>query len=325
LRRLCIAVLLALLAAPASAAGQHNQLDWISTGPTGGNGPGDTCAACGIGFADDAGRVAFTTAAALVPSDTDTQTDVYLNDGGAVTKVSTGPTGGNGAFPARYTAATPDLSKIYFGTTEALVGTDADGQWDLYEWSNGVTTLVSTGPAGGNGTYDVCLNGGCLSEQGAVSDDGSHVFFETRERLTFDDIDSSDDVYERTNGTTRLVSTGSGNSFVDFLAASGDGSTVFFRTLGAGASLYKRANGTDTQIPTGNRGFGFDAATRDGSRVFFTTRDSLVASDQDDNTCVVEQGSPELFPDSCNDIYQYSNGTITLVSAKPDGTGAALL
>ena len=48
-------------------------------------------------------------------------------------------------------APPPTASRVFFTTRGALVGSDTDQSLDVYERSSGVTTLVSTGPAGGNG------------------------------------------------------------------------------------------------------------------------------------------------------------------------------
>ena len=48
---------------------------------------------------------------------------------------------------------------------------DTDTYPDIYERSGGQTTLVSTGPTGGNGTFDVIFGG--------ASADGTRVFFTT--------------------------------------------------------------------------------------------------------------------------------------------------
>src|SRR5206468_8926324 len=96
----------------------------------------------------------------------------------------------------------------------------------LYERSGGTTTLVSTGPTGGNGAADALYQG--------ASADGQHVFFGTSEPLGVGDTDSSFDIYDRFGGTTSLVSTGptDGNrpSDASFKFASRDGSRVFFET-----------------------------------------------------------------------------------------------
>src|SRR5204862_6652931 len=87
-------------------------------------------------------------------------------------------------------------------------------------------TLVSTGPAGGNG--------GAPALFGGASDDGTHVFFETYESLVSSDTDTAVDVYERTASTTTLLSAGptGGNGAADarYRGATPSGGRVFMRT-----------------------------------------------------------------------------------------------
>ena len=67
------------------------------------------------------------------------------------------------------------------------MGADTDTQIDLYEGSGGQTTLISTGPAGGNGPFEPSFE--------AVSTDGARVLFSTDESLISTDTDTQFDVY----------------------------------------------------------------------------------------------------------------------------------
>ena len=85
-------------------------------------------------------------------------------------------------------------------TAEKLTAGDGDEAVDLYERAGGATTLVSTGPDGGDGPFEASLEGN--------SADGSRVFFGTAEQLVAVDGDAARDVYERAGGVTTLISTG---------------------------------------------------------------------------------------------------------------------
>jgi hypothetical protein len=286
----------------------------VSTGPTDANADD---AAIFKGSSDDGTHVFFETAAQLTSADTDSQGDVYERSGGTTTLVSTGPTGGNGPSDAAYKGASADGSRVFFETSEQLTSADTDSNVDVYERSGGTTTLLSTGPAGGNGAADAFFAG--------ASKDGSRVWFETKESLVPGDTDGRQDVYERSGGTTSLISSGptGGNGAFDanFQGASKDGSRVWIGTLeqlaptdlDSNFDIYERSGGTTTQVSLGPAGGNgsydafFDGASADGSRVFFDTQESLVAQDTDS------------FPD----VYQRSGNTTTLISPTPSGTSTS--
>lgn len=171
----------------------------LSTGPLGGNGP---VAASREWVSPDGSAAAavFSTPESLTGDDTDAAQDVYLRSGATTTLLSTAPSGDNGVLDAFFAGASQDGSHFFFISSEALVPGDKDTRPDIYEWAAGTTTLVSTGPAGGNGAFGSGLVG--------VSEDGLHAFFTTEERLTEGDPDAEVDVYERSPSGTLLVSTG---------------------------------------------------------------------------------------------------------------------
>jgi hypothetical protein len=224
-----------------------------------------------------------------------------------------------------------DGTALAFETSAQLVAEDTDSYYDVYlrtEAGGGLTqtTLVSVGPSGGNGPFNADLV--------AVSEDGSRVIFQTTEKLDPGDEDfSSQDVYERSGGTTTWVSRGpeGGTASVaaTFVGASADGTRVFFRTwehLIAGDEdacfagqpeerpcfdLYERAGGTTTLISTGpneaatqDQDASYLDASADGTHLFFETQESLVPEDTDG-------GGISIGP---TDIYEHAGATTTLVS-----------
>ena len=83
---------------------------------------------------------------------------------------------------------------------EALVAEDTDGQPDVYENSNGTTSIVSDGPA---------PDGEFIARFAGASADGSRVFFTTLESLDRGRHGlQSADIYERTGGLTTLIDVG---------------------------------------------------------------------------------------------------------------------
>ena len=111
-------------------------------------------------------------------------------------------------------------------TEERLVAADTDNYQDVYQSQGGVLSVLTTGPAGGNGAVHAYFAG--------ASQDGTHIFFETRESLVSADTDASTDVYETYGGSTSLLTNGAtgGNGAYEatFRGTSSDGKRVFFRT-----------------------------------------------------------------------------------------------
>ncbi len=121
------------------------------------------------------------------------------------------------------------------------------------------------------------------SSFGGASSDGSKVFFHTTESLLSSDTDSSQDVYERSGGTTTLVSQGQINANgafeASFAGASSDGSRVFLQTAeelvngdtDSSQDVYERSGGVTTLVSQGQiNGNGasfasFAGASSDGS------------------------------------------------------------
>ena len=294
--------------------GTHSRYERVSAGRINGNGAFEAGSA---GVSADGAKLFFETDEALVGADTDTSKDVYQRSNGVTTRVSTGTAGGNGAFDAEFLASSSDGSRVYFETEEALVAADTDGSSDVYGRVAGVTILISTGPAGGNGAFD--------AEFHAVSSDGTRVFFSTSEQLVAADTDVVEDIYRRIGLSTTRISSGAvnGNGAIaaNFRHVTPDGTRVFFDTtesLVAGDTdiardIYERTAGVTTQVSAGAiNGNGGSAATYagasdDGTRVFFTTNEVLVASDTD----------------AVSDVYRRYNGATAHISKGAiNGNGA---
>ena len=269
------------------------------------------------GASSDGTRVRFLSNEALLPTDTDTETDVYERTAGVTTLVSAGAINGNGAFGAYWDGASSDGTRVVFETEEPLVAADTDAAKDLYRRQGGSTFLVSSGVINGNGAFD--------AEYAGMSDDASRIFFDTDEQLVAADTDTSVDLYERSGGVTTLVSegaiNGNGPFHANFVGASADGTRVAFSTLeplvagdiDAVRDVYERSGGVTTRVSAGaiNGNGAFDAFLRgmssDGARMIFSTDESLVASDTDGET----------------DIYQRFGGVTSVVSPGNGAFGGA--
>jgi hypothetical protein len=139
----------------------------------------------------------------------------------------------------------------------------------LYEASSDKLICVSCNPHGVPATSETYLtkNGELGSEPGArafltrnLSNDGSRVFFQTKEALVPQDTNGQTDVYE-----WEREGTGSCERTSTSFSESDDG------------CLYLISTGQSDQPSY------FGDASADGSDVFFFTRQSLVGQDQDEN------------------------------------------
>ena len=152
---------------------------WISTGGNGSNEAAFAAASTG------GTHVFFHTTESLNAADTDPSgQDVYDRSGGQTTFVTPG---GNGPHWAFLGGISKDGARVFFHTYEQLVGADTDVWSDVYERYGGATTLISTGPASTSGNNIAFYDG--------ASEDGTKVFFDTDEKLTTADTDSSGDIY----------------------------------------------------------------------------------------------------------------------------------
>lgn len=147
----------------------------------------------------------FVTPTGLSGADTDGQGDAYLYDAeaGTVTWISTGPSGGNGAFSASIEAPSPlnrhelesgDLrpyfaidaagDRAFFTTEESLVPEDTNGVFDVYEWTHGEVGLISPG------------NQPLKSDFAGISRDGRTALFATNASLfPYDEDGEGRDIY----------------------------------------------------------------------------------------------------------------------------------
>jgi hypothetical protein len=154
----------------------------------------------------DGKRALFVTQTQVLPGDTESQADVYLYDaeGETLTRVSTGPSGGNGAFPASIEVPSPlnrhefefgnlrpyyaiDAAgdRVFFTTEESLVPEDTNGKFDVYEWVNGEVGLVTPG------------NQPLESSFAGISRDGRSVMFATNATIVPSDEDGEGrDLYD---------------------------------------------------------------------------------------------------------------------------------
>lgn len=155
--------------------------------------------------------VAFTTAEKLTPADTTGSKcpsdvafsqpegdcmEAYRYDAltGVLECLSCAPVDGENAFSdfglqsprlsGRAGQAMLDDGRVVFNSYARLVPQDVNGQRDVYEWKDGVVSLVSSGKSAEESTF------------ADTSSDGRDVFFFTSERLVKRDTDAATDLYD---------------------------------------------------------------------------------------------------------------------------------
>lgn len=279
-------------------------------------------------------KAIFTTAESLAGADTDSEGDLYQRDlESGETKLVSMPGSGPEVCPAALncepanSAISADGAHVFYETNERVVAGDTDKFQDVYDWSGGTVTRVSTGAGGGNGERNALFEG--------ASANGAAAFFATGERLAGGDTDNSQDVYVRRGGETELVSegdpscqlSGCGNGELPSSLAwlSATGATAVLSTAepltaedeDAHADVYARAlpGGPTTLVSrpapgcvecgNGEHNASFAGASADGSRLFFVSEEALAPGDLDQRT----------------DVYERSGGVTTWVSAGQLGGG----
>ena len=142
------------------------------------------------------------------------------------------------------------------------------------------------------------------------SGDGSRMFFTTAKQLTPGDTDTDSDLYVKSGGVVRLISTGSG--YGSFGASSDDGAVVYWNTnmalvpedTDAYTDIYREVDGGPPELVStgpadnGNVSASGRCLSRDGSRFFFDTAGVLTTDDAD----------------SFYDTYEVSGGVTRLVT-----------
>jgi Tol biopolymer transport system component len=183
----------------------------------------------------DGSHVFFTTAEPLVAEDDDNANDVYEWSGGTLELVTS--TECVSACGATFDAVSVDASTVLFSTAERLSPADTDSSVDIYsqQTSGGEPQLVSLGSGCGG-----CGNGPADARFARASADASQFVFTSSEVLSPEDGDAEDDIYARdvAGEETSLVTTSpsycplkKGNCGATFVAASSEGSRIFFTTV----------------------------------------------------------------------------------------------
>ena len=285
-----------------------NGVNELISGSAGGSGPSNNNWVAHASA--DFSRIYWSTLERLLLEDTDSEEDIYEWTNSTTTMVTSGAPGAPNK-SARVSYVTPSASHVFFYTTKNLAPDDTDGETDLYLRSGGVNALAvpGTGSAGVVVTFRI------------AAQDGSRFWFTTTTGLVPEDTDGAEDVYERSAGTTTLVSEGAGPGGISFAGASAEGSRIFvgtgkqltpedtdsrwdiFEYTPSGPVLISTGPDDQPDVSMSEPVLGGINVSPDGERVWFSTREHLIA------------GLPPG-----NYLYERSHGSTTVLS---DGNGGS--
>jgi hypothetical protein len=264
----------------------------ITDNPLAPDGPVDTFLST---ISADGTRAYFSSIENLAATDTDVETvDAYeRTPSGALVHLSDSKMGADFNDVSAYVAAvTPDARHALFVTREPLLASDTDASDDIYDYGPAGLVHVSDGPGPDASGFGITFK--------RVSDDGSRVYFESREKLLPADTDDSADAYLRTAaGLSLLTDTPTGpdaEQEAHLLDVTPDGTRVVFETREPLAAtdtdtandIYVRAaSGALTHIsdnpigPDGALAAYYGGWSSDGSVVLLLTTEKMAASDTD--------------------------------------------
>jgi hypothetical protein len=207
---------------------------------------------------------------------------------------------------ARFVAGSSDFSHIVFNVGDALLVNAAAEAQNIYEWSEGVLSLVNIPPGSTTGSPNSGAGDGGNDTQGAVSSDGSMVFWTDNARQLYVWHAGSGSV--KVNASLRAPSLGDGTA--TFIGAASDASHVLFsdetaltNAPGDDGGLYELDRTTGRLLnltPSGGGSPGFQGVlgyNRDDSTVYFVATADL--------TGTAPVGQPNL--------YVSHDGTLTFI------------
>jgi hypothetical protein len=318
---------------------------WLSTNQTlAGDNESGTNTVQPRDVSNDGSQVLYITDKALDPADTNGELDLYLSGPeGSYTWLTAGATrgpyasGDNNGEGVVYAGRSSDFSHVIFeASRELLPGMPASPTGaELYEWVAGQLRVVGvlpdgSIPAGGAVPGNTQSVGGIEFVEHAISSDGSRIFFESPDPVVEQAEGTPRQLYVRIKGERTVevsaptpgVSDPNGPRPATFMAASADGSVVFFTSHGKltvnantgvydeGANLYEYelSSGrlTDLTVDTGDevgaQVQGVLGVSKDGSEIYFAALGALTPNAD------VKEGESHLYRENT------STGEVTYIT-----------
>jgi NHL repeat len=164
------------------------------------------------------------TGPALTPDAATNYRNLYLRDSSdGVYRLITVVAPRNGS-ESRFVGASSNFHHIVFQADDALTETAAVNERNIYEWSSGRLSLVSIPPGATSGAPGAGVGDGTGNVPGAVSSDGSSIFWTDGGQQLYDREGGEKTI--KVNSSQRLPSMGDGSA--RFLGSTPDGSYALF-------------------------------------------------------------------------------------------------
>ena len=136
--------------------------------------------------------------------------EIYERSADTTTQLST--PGTEYQYWSDWVGASDDGSKVYFDSRRSLANSDDDGgKTDLYRYENGSLTLISAEPSPVDpaDADDATAAPEPLDDGDPLSDDGSRIYFRSKQAMSPDDTDCGRaDFYEHSDTGNRMVTVG---------------------------------------------------------------------------------------------------------------------
>jgi len=290
---------------------------------------------------NDGSYVYFVTSRRLTADDWDSSSDIYQRAGGQTRLVSTGPDEylPTTEFPnpfvpdSRFLGASPDGATAYFATAAHLTADDpgkspSEGKlltFDIFSWHDGVTQRVThtVSPEEVPGTPWEAFDPYSFAGAGEGS-----VYFVARSGQVPEDTDLNPDVYRaRPDGSLERVialpaSADPSQNFLAVEAVSRDGNRLFLRS---GQQLAPADRDDEVDIYMWSAGQ-YQLVTPEGDLHEAKEEELHLCSISGSGRRAYFQTWASLSPqdtDSEPDVYEWSDGTVRLVSPASDGRQSA--
>jgi hypothetical protein len=257
-----------------------------------------------VGVSRNGDRVVEYTSEALTSDDTDSEMDVYERFGGTTKLISKGLVADSTPDSVEAVDITPDAKSVVVKTLARLTEGDQNEDFDLYQFSRGRTTLVTSNS---DGISPRCTEVPVPSRRppcdpivSGQTDDGSKVLFMSTKAIGDSPgplgvpvtVPASGLLEKSKDGRTRLIDD---RPLMATHYIADDGSRYVFQTSAKRSpddtdedqDLYKLENGSATLLSGGGAADGTTqqpvAVSPDARRIFFRTTQRLVPQDTDND------------------------------------------